>query len=122
MDEARARQLLDDRLHELDESSGDVRAERDEFRDEVGYEGGRLSQHPAEYATDVQEVNEHDLALGSNRQERERILAAQQRLDAGTYGSCVDCGRRIDEERLEARPQVDRCLPCQERAEQRSTR
>ena len=120
MDEARARQLLDDRLHELDESRGDVRAERDEFRDEVGYEGGRLSQHPAEYATDVQEVNEHDLALGSNRQERERILAAQQRLDAGTYGSCVDCGRRIDEERLEARPQVDRCLPCQERAEQRS--
>lgn len=70
MDEARARQLLDDRLHELDESSGDVRAERDEFRDEVGYEGGRLSQHPGEYATDVQEVNEHDLALGGNRQER----------------------------------------------------
>ncbi len=48
MDEARARQLLDDRLHELDESSRDVRTEQDEFRDEVGYEGGRLSQHPAE--------------------------------------------------------------------------
>ena len=122
MDEARARQLLDDRLHELDESGGDVRAERDEFRDEVGYEGGRLSQHPGEYATDVQEVNEHDLALGGNRQERARILAAQQRLDAGTYGSCVDCERQIDDERLEARPQVDRCLPCQERAEHRATR
>ena len=122
MDETRARQLLDDRLHELDESSGDVRAERDEFRDEVGYESGRLSQHHAEYATDVQEVDEHDLALGYDHEERARILAAQQRLDAGTYGICVDCGRRIGDERLEARPQVDRCLPCQERAEHRATR
>jgi len=122
MDEARARQLLDDRLHELDESSGGVRTEQDEFRDEVGYEGGRLSQHPAEYATDVQEVEEHDHALDNNQQERARILAAQQRLDAGTYGICVDCGRQIDDERLEARPQVDRCMPCQERSEHRATR
>lgn len=121
MDQDRARQLLDDRLHELDESNDDVRAEQDEFRGEVGYESGRVSQHPAEYATDVQEVEEHDLALGTNRQERERILAAQQRLHEGTYGICVDCGRRIDEERLEARPQVERCLPCQERAEHRTT-
>lgn len=121
MDQDRARQLLDDRLHELDESNDDVRAEQDEFRGEVGYESGRVSQHPAEYATDVQEVEEHDLALGTNRQERERILAAQQRLDEGTYGICVDCGRRINEERLEARPQVERCLPCQERAEHRTT-
>ena len=51
-----------------------------------------------------------------------RILAAQQRLDAGTYGICIDCGRQIDNERLEARPQVDRCLPCQEQAERRTTR
>src|ERR671916_1409662 len=121
MDETRARQLLDDRLHELDESSDDVRAEQDEFRDEVGYETGRLSQHPAEYATDVQEVEEHDLALGNANQERGRILAAQQRLHEGTYGICVDCGRRIDDERLEARPQAERCLPCQERAEHRAT-
>jgi DnaK suppressor protein len=121
MDEARARQLLDDRLHELDESSDDVRAEQDEFRDEISYESGRLSQHPAEYATDVQEVEEHDLALGNANQERGRILAAQQRLHEGTYGICVDCGRRIDDERLEARPQAERCLPCQERAEHRAT-
>lgn len=115
MDEARARQLLDERLRELDETNGEVRGQQAEFRDE----SGRLSQHPADYATDVEHVEEQNLVLGYNREEREQVLAAQRRLDAGTYGICVDCGRPIDDERLEARPQAERCSADQERAERR---
>jgi len=54
MDQARARQLLDNRLRELAETDDEVRGEQAEFRDESAYESGQLSQHPADYATDVE--------------------------------------------------------------------
>ena len=38
------------------------------------------------------------------------IDAALQRIDAGTYGTCVVCGREIGEERLEARPWSSLCI------------
>jgi len=43
--------------------------------------------------------------------------AALQRLDSGSYGSCVDCGGAIAKARLEARPSATQCLACAEREE-----
>jgi len=43
--------------------------------------------------------------------------AALQRLAAGTYGVCTDCGTAIPVKRLQATPEAARCLPCQEKAE-----
>jgi DnaK suppressor protein len=40
------------------------------------------------------------------------IDAALTRLDAGTYGSCTQCGAAIPEERLELRPFAGRCVAC----------
>jgi RNA polymerase-binding transcription factor DksA len=40
------------------------------------------------------------------------IDAALARVDAGTYGSCVQCGSAIPEERLELRPFAGRCVTC----------
>ena len=40
------------------------------------------------------------------------IDAALQRLDAGTYGSCSDCGEDISLARLEARPAATLCVDC----------
>jgi RNA polymerase-binding transcription factor DksA len=37
-------------------------------------------------------------------------------MDAGTYGICERCGRRISLERLEALPWAVRCIDCQQRA------
>ncbi len=39
--------------------------------------------------------------------------AAQDRIDAGTYGQCVDCGRAIPFERLQASLSALRCIDCQ---------
>lgn len=38
------------------------------------------------------------------------IEAALERLDAGTYGLCVNCGKPIDSERLEAVPYATLCI------------
>ena len=48
------------------------------------------------------------------------IEGALDRLDAGEYGVCVDCGERIGQRRLAALPWAPRCMACQERAEAKS--
>ncbi|WP_353807165.1 TraR/DksA family transcriptional regulator [Agromyces sp. SYSU T00194] len=55
----------------------------------------------------------------AERRELEEIDAAFARLDAGTYGICVDCGRRIPVGRLRARPEAARCVEDAARAEGR---
>jgi DnaK suppressor protein len=58
-------------------------------------------------------INEHETAeLGD-------IDAALERMDAGTYGQCTDCGVTIPPARLNAYPTAKRCLDCQTLAEQR---
>jgi RNA polymerase-binding protein DksA len=37
---------------------------------------------------------------------------AVARIDAGTYGVCISCGKPIDEERLEAMPWAAKCIEC----------
>ena len=56
-------------------------------------------------------VNEHETA------ELAELELALLRLDAGTYGVCIDCAADIPEPRLKAKPEVQRCLSCQEKIE-----
>ncbi len=46
-----------------------------------------------------------------------RVEAALARLQAGTYGRCVDCGEAIEVGRLQAYPAAARCTDCKEAAE-----
>jgi DnaK suppressor protein len=42
---------------------------------------------------------------------------ALKRINAGTYGICIDCAEPVDPMRLEFNPHAARCLRCQENAE-----
>lgn len=46
--------------------------------------------------------------------ELQDIFAAETRLAAGTYGTCIDCGVPIPYTRLVAYPTAKRCLRCQQ--------
>lgn len=46
--------------------------------------------------------------------ELQDIFAAETRLAAGTYGTCIDCGLPIPYARLVAYPTAKRCLRCQQ--------
>src|SRR5262249_21885503 len=48
------------------------------------------------------------------------LLLALQRLRAGTYGICDECGGPIATERLRALPSATTCLACQTRREEPS--
>jgi DnaK suppressor protein len=45
------------------------------------------------------------------------IDAALERIAAGSYGECTDCGADIGTARLHVAPEAARCLGCQEKAE-----
>ncbi len=44
---------------------------------------------------------------------------ALERIAAGTYGACVDCGAEISSARLIAVPATSRCVGCQRKQEHR---
>jgi DnaK suppressor protein len=46
-----------------------------------------------------------------------QIEDAVRRLDEGTFGDCLTCGRRIEFERLEVLPYTTQCLDCRRREE-----
>lgn len=66
------------------------------------------------------EDNEVVDALGNEaRDELKKISAAMQRLDAGDYGICIECGLPINEGRLQVYPYADECIECAEFDEHR---
>ncbi len=48
----------------------------------------------------------------TQRQEVAQIDAALERMDAGEYGVCRDCGQEIDPRRLDALPYALLCTEC----------
>jgi DnaK suppressor protein len=50
------------------------------------------------------------------------IERAMQLAHAGTYGTCQNCGERIDPARLEILPEATLCLKCQREFERKNRR
>lgn len=53
-------------------------------------------------------------------EEFREIEAALLRIAHGTYGICIGCEAEIAPERLTSAPSAARCVPCQQRYEQRN--
>ena len=61
-----------------------------------------------------------DLELALDARETAELAAvdaALQRIKSGSYGQCVACGVDIAIARLQAAPEVERCVDCQEKSE-----
>jgi RNA polymerase-binding protein DksA len=66
-------------------------------------------------------TREHELALAANA--REMLIQnehALERLDAGTYGLCENCGNPIGKARMQAFPRATLCVECKQKQERRS--
>jgi DnaK suppressor protein len=109
VDPDRARELLTGELAGLDERLRAAEENRAEASaDPLGQEGA-LGQHPGDYGTEVNATMEADLSVNTIEEQRRRVQDALERLAEGEYGCCQVCGRQIDDERLEARPEVRTC-------------
>ena len=61
----------------------------------------------------LSEADRTEAVLHSARAQRGEVEAALTRIEANSYGKCVDCGQEIPEGRLDARPDAARCVGCQ---------
>jgi DnaK suppressor protein len=71
-------------------------------------------------ADHIQASEQREMGLMSRERlvERiERLTAALKRIDEGTYGTCVECGKSIAAARLKAIPEATTCVTCQEKIE-----
>ncbi|MFJ4830968.1 TraR/DksA C4-type zinc finger protein [Streptomyces sp. NPDC088747] len=65
-------------------------------------------------------TRESEMALNANAREMlEQTERALQRLDAGTYGLCENCGNPIGKARMQAFPRATLCVECKQKQERR---
>jgi DnaK suppressor protein len=106
------RQLLLDERASYNRQAEELKAEADSLAfehepgdvqfDEEGGEGGTSNVD-----------RELDLILSAQaRASIAEIDRALEKLDAGTYGLCEQCGQAIPEARLEALPHASMCVAC----------
>jgi RNA polymerase-binding protein DksA len=109
LDVARFRRELEQERDRL-QAALDTVNHRGSLVEETGDLSIGTDDHIADSASETF-MRELDDGLGENA---ERLLAeieaAIGRIDAGTYGVCLACGRPIGEERLEAVPYATLCI------------
>ena len=88
----------------LKESSGDLSS---------------YSIHMADQGTDMQEREQAFLFAHREGRYVYHIDEALRRIEKGTYGICMECGRPISRERLEAVPHARLCIKCKTEEERR---
>jgi DnaK suppressor protein len=112
VDPDEARQRLEQLLADVDRSIATLEAE-----------GGRTSSglrpdvDAADPGTALSDADREAAGIEVLTLQRAHITEALARIDAGSYGKCIDCGTALPEERLEARPEAARCVNCQARVE-----
>lgn len=94
----------------LDAEQARLRAELD-----AGIEApGQMTYGSQAAAASQVFAQQRDLALHDKAiKELELVEAALERLDAGTFGTCLRCGNAIAPARLEALPWAAYCITCQ---------
>lgn len=101
----------------LDDPRAALIAERERLRAEMAE--GIVAPDPMTYGSQAAAASQvfeqqRDLALrDKNKQHLADVERAIARLDDGTYGMCLRCGRPIAPERLDALPWAAHCIECQ---------
>lgn len=113
MDLDTARAELEQILRETESTNEVLESEGADTSSELSHN----DQHPADTASEISDGDREHALIEATDRHRAEAVAAIARLDAGTYGRCVDCGKVIPDERLSFRPEAARCLADQERFE-----
>ncbi|MFE2642920.1 TraR/DksA C4-type zinc finger protein [Streptomyces nigra] len=115
---------------EVEEARAELQAEETRLREELSSSERSLAglmRDSGDGAGDDQAdtgakniTREHELALAANA--REMLIQTEhalERLDAGTYGLCENCGNPIGKARMQAFPRATLCVECKQKQERR---
>lgn len=102
-----ARRRLVERRDELLQLRQDLREEREGLQEQVPQDGG-------DHASREEGLDLLDQLDEGEREELRMIDGALMRIEAGSYGICIECSEPIAPERLRALPYTPRCIGCAE--------
>ena len=91
----------------VDQLAGDLDTFQGSRRDSAADD-----EHDPEGPTLAFEHSQSAAILGQTREHLAQIDDAIVRLDAGSFGVCVGCGKEIPAARLDARPYSTQCVVC----------
>lgn len=96
----------------------EVNSVEEALREDIRSPGdiSNLPTHPADHGSAG--VDEQLAIVANEEHLLEDVEAALDRIEAGTFGTCEDCGKPIDAARLDAIPYVSRCITCAKKHEQ----
>ena len=109
--EKERQKLVDEQTHVRDE----LRNLREALQSEVDVE-------PDEGDAEVFEREKNSALIAVLEKKLNDVEAALKSIEKGGYVICEDCGKAIETERLEVKPDATLCLTCQQKAEQRARR
>jgi RNA polymerase-binding protein DksA len=90
----------------------EVDASEESLREDVNAPGANthVPTHPADATVEGMDV---EIAVAQNEERLlEQVEAALDRIANGTFGTCQQCGREIEMERLRAIPYTQSCAAC----------
>ena len=115
VDRQKVEERLAEREREIEERRAALRAggrpEGDSLAD--------YDQHPADQGTETYMQEMDDTTEQILDEEARRVKEAREALQEGRYGVCVDCGKDIPPERLDAVAETIRCVDDQRAYEAR---
>jgi len=108
--------------------------ERKRLLSQLGYLEKAMGQTQRDSSGDLSAYSFHMADMGTDAMEREKAFLfasaegrmllsvdeALRRLYRSEYGTCESCGKEIGKQRLEAMPQANLCVACQEKQERTS--
>jgi DnaK suppressor protein len=116
VDTETARKRLEELLADLDQAVSTLQGENPTD----SLESLPIYDHdPADAATNLSDADRASALLEAAGRQRTEVVDALERIEAGAYGRCLDCGNPVPDGRLEARPEAARCVKCQSKLEAR---
>jgi RNA polymerase-binding transcription factor DksA len=112
----RARSLLEQERRRLQEAMDGVQ-KGTESQSWSTSELSTIDQHPADQGSETFEREKDFAILESLEESLADVERALGRVEDGSYGTCEVCGRKIPDERLEARPMTRFCVEHQQATE-----
>ena len=105
------RRQIEERQQSL---AAEIRADMAKAREEPFGELAGAAPDPGDesVATLIQDLDQFDTSRDMS--ELRELEQARDRIAAGTFGECIECGADIDYKRLQANPGAARCIRCQE--------
>lgn len=83
---------------------------------------GDLSSYTFHMADMASDNYERDFSMGLATEEQKTLFAIEEalkRVEDGTYGNCLQCGKKVLKKRLNAIPYTELCLECQKSKEKK---